>query len=267
MASLSNVPFSGYWKRLFQIGQTTNTGVDTTTRNILTGDGSKTSISLSDDQLLIQPQVDNTTSTLDVKNQAGNSVLTVDTSNSKILAGVTQVSVNTHYKEFGMYQLDVAQGSHHPLICNNMLIGNDSNESWEADDSTLGSGANPATTLDLSADGTGANLAACLWYVEDNITIDTCRFIASCKNASARNLNFHLLSYTLDVSTNYGDLSAGAVVSDGTVSVSQTQVKVGTLSNVGDVNIDATKVVICTVENVDSTDEVTCQIVVKYHIR
>ena len=147
------------------------------------------------------------------------------------------------------------------------MMFSDSGSDFTQDTSMFSNGADPALTLDLSADGTGPNLAAILWYLEDNITIDTVRFMASCNVISAEDLNFHLMSYTLDASSNPGDLSAGAVIADGTVNVSKTQVKTGTLTNSGTVNQDAGTVIVATVENVDSQAEVTCQIVVKYHIR
>ena len=258
---------SSYYGNDVTINQAGNTGVDATTRLLQDGFGNNTSTSLSDDVLSVKPVNDDTTGTFEVNAKSGDTVLAVDTTNSKVLVGASQVAANTHYKEFGMHLLDVQTGYHTGLVCNNMVIGIDTNANWSADESTFGNGADPALTLDLSADGTGPNLAAILWYLEDNITIDTVRFMASCNVISAEDLNFHLMSYTLDASSNPGDLSAGAVIADGTVNVSKTQVKTGTLTNSGTVNQDAGTVIVATVENVDSQAEVTCQIVVKYHIR
>ena len=268
MGSFSGTPMSGFWRRLLQLNRSTNQGlgVGGSLYNINSGDGYKSSININDDQFLIQPQVDDTTTTVDIKTQGGASIFTADTTNKKILAGETQVSVNTHYKEFGMYQVTSDIGYHQGLVCNNMIIGNDNDESWNAT-AMFGNDANPAETVDISTANKAPQLTALLWFIEDNITIDSCRFIVNSNNVSARTLNFHLMSYTLDTSSHFGDLSAGAVIADGTVDVTISQVKTGTLSNVGTVDINAGKVVICTMENEDSVDEQTVQVVVKYHIR
>ena len=56
MPSFQNKTFSSYFKRIFQINQAANTGVDATTRAVQTGDGVNTSLSVSDDVLKVQPQ-------------------------------------------------------------------------------------------------------------------------------------------------------------------------------------------------------------------
>ena len=267
MPSFVNTAFNTFFKRIFQVNQSSNTGVDATTRNVQTGDGVNTSISISDDVLQVQPQTHNTTGAFLVKNQGGSNILAIDTTNSAVKAGASQVNALTQYKEFGMHELDVQTGYHTALVAGNMVRGIDDDTNWSADDSTFSNGADPATTVDLSANGTASNLTACLWYIMDNITIDQCRFMTSVKDVTARDINMHVMTYTLDTSTNFGDLSSGLVVADGTTNVTSTTLKTGTLSNTSNVDIDAGKVVVCTVENEGSTSEVTCQIIIKYHIR
>ena len=87
--------FSTYFKNILGINQSSNTGVDTTTRVVHDGAGNSTSISLSDDVLSVQPVTDDTTGTMLVKNQGGSNILAVDTDNSKVLIGASQVSANT----------------------------------------------------------------------------------------------------------------------------------------------------------------------------
>tara|TARA_Y100000310_G_scaffold100154_1_gene98004 strand:- start:548 stop:1354 length:807 start_codon:yes stop_codon:yes gene_type:complete len=268
MPSFSQKAFNSYWKRIFQISQTTNTGADGTTRNVETGDGRATSINLSDDVFSVKPVDDDSVGTMLVKNTASSNILAVDTTNSKVLVGASQVAASTHYKEFGFYQLDQQAGYHVALIAGNMLIGNDDDTNWSADESMFGNGTDPLLVVDASdAQATCSNLAAVIWYIEDNITIDSARFIANATEAAGDELNFHLMSYTFDNTTNFGDLSAGAVIMEANTTVSTTQVKHGTFANVGSVDVDAGKVMVCTVENVETTAEVTAQVIVKYHTR
>ena len=67
MPTFQGNPFSNFYKRIFQVSQSSNTGVDATTRNVQTGDGVNTSVSISDDVLQVQPQNDDTTGTFVVK--------------------------------------------------------------------------------------------------------------------------------------------------------------------------------------------------------
>ena len=73
MASFEGNPLNSWYKRVFQIGQSTNTGCDTTTRLVKTGDDASTALSLSDDVCQIQPINDNTTAAFKVNSQNGNS--------------------------------------------------------------------------------------------------------------------------------------------------------------------------------------------------
>ena len=102
MPTFEGTTFASFFKRIFQVSQTSNTGVDATTRAVQTGDGANTSLSISDDVLQVQPQNDNTTGAFLVKNQGGSNILAVDTTNSKVLTGASQVAANTQYANFGI---------------------------------------------------------------------------------------------------------------------------------------------------------------------
>ena len=67
MPSFSNNTLSSIFNRILQINQSDNSGVDATTRNIQSGNGASTAISLSDDVVQVQPITDDTTSAFSVK--------------------------------------------------------------------------------------------------------------------------------------------------------------------------------------------------------
>ena len=153
MPSFTNQTFSSYFNRILQISQTTNVGADATTRAVETGDAAKTSLSISDDVLSVQPQNDDTTGTFLVKNQSSSNILSVDTTNSLVKAGASQVNTLTLTKEMGLFDFSPTTSVHNPLIASNMMFS-DSGEDFIQDTSMFGNGTDPATTLDLSSDGT-----------------------------------------------------------------------------------------------------------------
>ena len=252
---------ASYYKSDVSVDQSTNVGFDSTTRSIISGDGAKSSISLSDDVLSVQPGTDNTTGTMLVKNQGGSNILSVDTTNSKVLLGASQVPP-TLFKEMGLYDFSPTAGYHYPLIANTMFIP--TGATAFAGDNDWGNGTDPATTLDISGLTAQENTVAVYWYLENNITLDSVRFMATADGSAT--LNFHLFGYTLDTSSDHGDLSSGVVHANGTVDATNATVKTGTFT-LDTADIDAGKVVVGFVENVTDTSDVTVSFNIKYHIR
>ena len=126
--------------------------------------------------------------TLLCKNSGGSNILAVDTTNSKVLAGASQVNSLTLFKEMGLYDFSPTAGYHNPLVANNMMFS-DSGVDIAEDQSMFSNGADPATSLDLSANGTPKTAVACYWYLENDITLDSVRFMATADGGAT--LNFH----------------------------------------------------------------------------
>ena len=253
--------YASFYKNDLAVNQSSNTGVDSNTRAIHDGAGNSTSISLSDDVLSVQPVNDNTTGAMLVKNQGGSNILAVDTTNSKVLLGASQVPP-TLFKEMGLYDFSPTAGYHYPLIANTMFVP--TGATAFAGDNDWGNGADPATTLDVSGLTAQENAIAVYWYLENNITLDSVRFMATADGSAT--LNFHLFAYTLDTSSNHGDLSSGVVHANGTVAATNSTIKTGTFT-LDTADIDASKVVVGFVENVTDTSDVSVSFQIKYHIR
>ena len=250
---------ASYYKSDVSVEQSTNVGFDSTTRSIISGDGAKSAISLSDDVLSVQPVNDDSVGTLLCKNSGGSNILAVNTTDSKVLLGASQVAANTQFKEMGLYDFSPTAGYHYPLIANTMHF-----ESAYAGDNDWGNGADPATTLDVSGLTAQENAVAVYWYLENDITLDSVRFMATADGSAT--LNFHLFAYTLDTSSNHGDLSSGVVHANGTVAATNATIKTGTFT-LDTADIDANKVVVGFVENVTDTSDVSVSFQIKYHIR
>jgi len=221
MPSKTSKTYASFYKNDLAVNQSSNTGVDATTREIQDGAGNNTSMSISDDVLLVQPQNDDTTGTLIVKDTGDHSILTVDTTNAKVLMGAAQVAANTQYAHFAQSSDEVSAAGQladtHYMIrfSDTQWVGATSNFALGSATSSSFNDTNPASSLTLS---TTSNYAIqCYWYVMDNITIDAVKWWHAADAATGDTTAAHLMSYAVDIDngSTSGDLSGGTVVADG----------------------------------------------------
>ena len=243
--------YSSYYKNGPQIRQTSNTGIDSTTRILEDGAGNSTSISLSDDVLSVQPVTDNTTGTMLVKNQGGSNILAVNTTDSKVLVGASQVSANTQYAYFGCHSLlglGATAGTHYVVPFNSTFSG----------------------TVVTSANNNGDDMTMMLWYIPDNITVDQVYWLAGGSASTGDTINIHLLSFDFDagVGAGKGDLSNGAVVAGGAdiASLGYENIIYQSIAPAL-ADVDAGKVCMLTFESNGTNSDYSINATVKYHIR
>ena len=256
--------YADRYKTDVSVNNATNGGFDSHTRALCSGDGADSSISLSDDVLQVQPQNDDTAGTMLVYTKSGSLVFAVDTTNSRVFTGASQVSATTLFKEMGLYAFSPnAAGNHYPLIANR--VGMQGAEALTFDDD-WGNGADPPTTIDVSGLSDPENAIAIYWYLENNITLDSIRYMCR-SEGSSETLNFHLFSYDLDVSSYHGDLSGGVVCASASeAAADSTKIRTGTFT-LDSADINANKVVVGFCEPSSSTDDFTVNFNIKYHIR
>ena len=89
---------SGSYKDILTVSNS-NSGVDATTRNVMSGDGSTSGLHVSTNNTLIKSAT-NTTTALQVQNADGTNLLQVDSTNSTVKA--LGYELNTSIKEFSM---------------------------------------------------------------------------------------------------------------------------------------------------------------------
>jgi len=187
---------ASYYKSDVSVDQSTNVGFDSNTRSIISGDGAKSSISLSDDVLSVQPVNDDSVGSLLVKSQGGSNILAVDTTNSKVLVGASQVASNTFYINFGNTSGETAAYSantHYPLV---FSTGKYSNV-LAAQLPAFGTGTDPDTTF-TTADANSyraSDIVPLLWYVHDAITLDAIISTEGADAATGDTTRMHLFSY------------------------------------------------------------------------
>ena len=271
MPSFTGDKFSNFYKRLFQVSQTSNTGVDATTRQVQTGGGEDTSLSISDDVLQVQPQSDDTTGAMVVKNKGGNNILAVDTTDSLVKVGASQINATTQYAYFGANWTD--QGGftadlHHAVPFNTGVSTGVAGTAMGSSTSSSFNDTNPATSLTLT---TNAHFfTACYWHVIDNITIDAVSWWHGADTATGDSTAAHLMGYDVvsDNSSNSGNLSNGTVLADGAgiSNAGHEQIYYQNMT-VQSADVDAGKVILFTFASDTVNSDYTINATVKYHIR
>ena len=264
MPTITGKTFASFYKNLLGINQSSNTGVDVTTRAVQDGAGNRTAISLSDDVLSVHPITDDTTGTMLVKNLGGSNILAVDTTNSRVLVGSSQRVANTQYQKLSAFNLTPAAGYHYPLG----LGGVGFSSAGLAEDTALGNGTDPATTLDISGASSESNAwVQYYWHLPDAITISSATVLMGGTSASDSEVNFHIMSYDMDVSSNHGDLSNGAVVASSIAfSAVDEDVIFKKLMTINSADVAAGKVLIGTLES-NTTQILSIQMNVTYFIQ
>ena len=99
--SLTGKTKASSYKDILQMNNS-NSGIDTSTRRVVDGEGTESCILISDDKFYIQPQNDDSTGLLLVRDKDGNALFNVDSSNDVVKAGAGLHIVNTNIKEFAL---------------------------------------------------------------------------------------------------------------------------------------------------------------------
>ena len=249
-----------------------NTGLSTTIKQITCGDGDGTSLYLSNRNAKVQPSADTTTNTV-IYDADGNALVTVDSTNDLVKAGVGQHIVNTQFRIFGIFDLSVAAGTHYPLHASPLMYDSSLwGQGAIASSAWGGAGTNPVTSLTLSS--AIEKFTPVIWLLQTNITLDQINYIVTCNGSSTANI--HLMSYDMQTGSGStaGDLSNGAVLAQtgsaddslSPVTVGDDRASNGTLT-INTANVDSGKVLVAFIENVGNTADVSIQLNIKYHLR
>ena len=262
---------ASYYKSDVSVSQTSNVGFDSTTRIICSGDGADSALSLSDDVLSVQPVNDDSVGSLLCKTNSGNNILAVDTTNSKVLVGASQVAANTQYAHFGVE----ADSSAAWTADNHFAVPFMSHETGGSSFFAMGSSTDssfndtdPASSLTITANS--YLYVGHFWYVMDNITIDEVKWFHAADAATGDSTAAHLMAYTVDIANGStgGDLSSGVVVADGATETNAGYEQIYYQSmTVQSADVDAGKVILFTFASDTVNSDYSINATVKYHIR
>tara|TARA_Y100001963_G_scaffold155540_1_gene247018 strand:- start:2736 stop:3575 length:840 start_codon:yes stop_codon:yes gene_type:complete len=279
MPSFENTALGSIWKRMLQVNQSSNTGIDATTRNIQDGEGNNTSLSLSDDNVLIKPVNDNTNGTLSVQNAAGTAVMIADTTNMKVMMGASGVAANTFYVNFGImggdaYWSSALADTHYAIPFSSAFAyldntaGTVANYALGSSTSSSFNDTEPASSLTIST--TAMSIINSYWYVMDNITIDDVIFWQGADAATGDSTAAYLMGYSVDRTTDAtaGDLSSGVkLASSATVTNAGYEQAYYKQLTIHSADVDAGSVILFTFCSDTVNSDYTINATIKAHIR
>ena len=261
MALTSKTPANTY-KDLLTI-ENSNNGVDSTLKNIRTGNGSNTSATISDRALAVKSATNNTTA-FDVQNASGTSRLLVDTTNDKVKALGNYV--NTQYAYFGIsggINSSWTNNTHYPVS----FAGNNHSVGLQ-DNLTFGTGTDPLTAF-TTADGTNTDaslLVPFMWYVPDSISIDNVYSLEGMTTSSANVTRMHLYSFDF-TSGSTSALTSGTTLAHNTdvTNAGSEQAYLSSLT-VDSATVTSGKVIVATFRQDGTNADYSVNITVKYHL-
>ena len=261
MGSLAGKSPANTYKSLLKVADETN-GVSGSASQIEDGEGTSTCLKISTTVAHFKPASD-VNAALKVERANGDDLLTVDSSNSTVKVGTSQVSATTQLLSFSAYRLiPSSSGAHMMIPCGS---GNFISATGMVEVSN-GTGTNPSTSLDSGA--TTDELVLHLHNIPFNITIDAVKVFASTDQDTDVTLNYHLMSFDMvaDGTSNDGNLSNGTVLADGQATSVDRNVLKSTDLTIQSSSVTSGKVIACFVENETNTDNIKLQVQVKYHI-
>ena len=259
MALTGNTVASTY-KSLLRVNDNAN-GVDSTVENVTDGEGTESSLNLSSRAIQIKPAVD-TTATLEVQDSGGNTKLVVDTTNDLVKALGHNVNTMYSYFKFGsINSAGISAGTHY-------LVPFGANGDRQGSLVSIGTSTNPDATLTIST--SADDVVQTLWYLPDDITIDSVNWFFGADASSGDTVRGHLLSFTIDTANGStgGDLSAGTVLADGSdiVGLGYEQAYFQGMT-IQSANVDAGKVICFAFRGDTNNSDYSISVIVKYHLR
>ena len=260
--SLTGKTLAASYKDILQVDNSNN-GVTTSVKSVKDGEGTTSCLSISDDQTLIKPQNDDTTTALDVQTNGATSVFSVDTTNQLVVASGN--NVNTQYAHFNIGNTEsasFASNTHHPIPFASANYG------ALGDLPSFGTGTDPATTFTTSdgADTRASCLVPCLWRIPDAISIDSITSFEGADAATGDTTRMHLFSYTF-VSGSTTPLASGTLLAHNSdVTNAGSEQPYLSAWTVDSAAVVAGKVILAFFESDSVNSDYSVNITVKYHL-
>ena len=260
--SLSGKTLKDTFKDLLQCDNSNN-GVDTTLRNIKDGEGTASSLWLSDDVVRVFPTNDNTTSAFNVRANGGGTVFEVDTTNELVKASGN--TVNTQYAQFNIGSTEATQFADDT---HQAIPFESANYSLVSVPPAFGTGTDPATTFTTEDTNglRGCDIVPCLWYVQDAISIDSVVSLEGGDEATGDVTRMHLFQYTF-TSGSTSCLTEGALLAHNSdVTNAGSEQAYYTSWTVDSAAVSAGKVILAFFKSDSISSDYAVNIRIKYHL-
>ena len=264
MAGLTGKTIGSAYKSLLRIDDDSK-GIDAILEKVTDGEGTGSALYLSDDIVGVRPNNDDTTSAFQVKTSGGASLLVVDTTNSVVKAGAGQFNVLTQYAYFGIDNsgsANFADDTHYAIPFSNMPI------LASVADVDFGTGTDPDDTFTTANTDTqyAAQIVPMMWFVPDNIFIDSVTSIEGADEATGDTTRMHLKSFTFN-SGSTSCLTAGELLaynSDVTNAGNEQAYK--STWTINRPSVSADKVILAFIRMDTVNSDISLNVVVKYHL-
>ena len=265
MPTKTGKTYSSFYGNDLAVDRSGNNGVDGTLRKVQDGFGNNTSISLSFDAMSVQPETNDTTGAMNVKNLEGDTIFAVDTRNDKVLAGAGQFAVNTNYAVFGVNYVDFSASTANTHYAIPFAMGG----AGTTNDVDFGTGTDPDDTFTTANTDTqyASQIVPMMWRLPDNITIDSVTSLEGADAATGDTTRMHLKSFTFN-SGSTSCLTAGALLAHNSdvTNAGNEQAYLSTWT-VDSADVDANKVILAFMRSDSVNSDYSLTVTVKYHLR
>ena len=241
-----------------------NNGLDFALRKIKSGNGSDSSLFVSDRSLKVASNTNNT-SALIVVNQDNAEKFKVDTTNDQVKALGTHVNTMYTYFNVGNGLAANFSANTHYLI---PYIGDNYPSSLATGLPDIGTGTDPDTSFTTAETNTqrASTLVTCMWYVPDNISIDSVHSIEGADTATGDTTRMHLMSYDF-TSGSTSALTNGTLLAhnNDVTNAGSEQVYLSTWT-VDSATVTSGKVIGATFRSDSINSDYSVRITIKYHL-
>ena len=249
------------FKDILQIDNS-NAGISTSLKVVKDGAGNQSALYISDDQIKIQAENDDTTSLVVINDKDGDTKFFIDSTNDYVKA--LGHHVNTNIKEFGMGAADNFPTTTDTWTALQSIITGKTDPEVQA-----GTGITPSTAFTIST--TADDMVSRFWYVPFDITIDSVHAWFGADAASGDVVKFSLMSYTVDSAngSTSGDLSSGVenCKSGATITGAGYEQAYYQSLTVSTANVDSGKIIMVFVSQNGTNADLTINMQLVYHLR
>ena len=265
MAGLKGKSIATAYKSLLRIDDDAN-GLDATTESVTDGDGTKSAIRLSDDRLEVRPTNDDGVTAFSVRALGGTQLLSVDSTNSVVKAGVGQFNVLTQYAYFGINYIDAssfAADKHYPIP-----FGGANGGGSTTNDVDFGTGTDPDDTFTTADTDTvyASQIVQMMWYVPDNISIDSVTSIEGADNATGDTTRMHLKSFTFNTGSTSCLTSGELLAHNSDVTNAGNEQAYTSTWTVDEASVSSNKVILAFFRADTINSDYSLNITIKYHL-
>ena len=261
MAGLKNTTISGGYKSLLRIDD--NSGVGGTAIQCTDGDGNSTSMKMSKNLVQVQPS-DSDGNAFEVNTSSASNKFRVNTSTPYVTA--LGHYVNTQYAYFGVNYADVssfAANKHYPISFMAAIGG-----ASLTNDVDFGTGTDPDTTFTTADTDSqyASQLVPMMWYVPDNISIDSVCSIEGADAATGDTTRMHLMSYTFNSGSTSALASGTLLAHNSDVTNAGNEQAYKSTWTVDSASVTAGKVILAFFRSDSVNSDFSLNITVKYHL-